>query len=91
MCQNCSISFSADPGGCPKKSVHLGHPWYNYDVQSKCKLRYEGDMMAFGCMIIQVTIQVIHPEWMMTADDEDKTNVDFRPLGEVDPTPMCKM
>ena len=35
MRQNCSISFSADPGGATNKATHLGHPGYNYNVQSK--------------------------------------------------------
>ena len=34
MCQNCSISFLVDPGGAKKKFENLGHPQYNYDMQS---------------------------------------------------------
>ena len=34
MCQNCSTSFSADPGGAKQKFAHLGRPQYNYDMQS---------------------------------------------------------
>ena len=34
MCQNWSMSVSADPGGAPQKSAHLAHPRYNYDMQS---------------------------------------------------------
>ena len=34
MGQNCSISFSADPGGAPKKIRTFGSPRYNYDMQS---------------------------------------------------------
>ena len=35
MCQNCAISFSADPGGDAYLFAHLAHPPpYNYDMQS---------------------------------------------------------
>ena len=38
MCQNCSISFWADPGGAKKKFEDLAHPRYNCDMQSTRKL-----------------------------------------------------
>ena len=38
MCQNCSISVSADPGGAKYFCAHLGHLRYNYDVQSSVNM-----------------------------------------------------
>ena len=40
MCQNCSISFSVDPGGANNKFENLAHPRYNYDMQSSFVMTY---------------------------------------------------